>query len=82
MAEISLAGSHARAEWACSRLFIEFASCLDRRDYAGVLRLFTPDATFERTDVVMRGTDEISAFLDQRPAHAVTRHLAPTSSST
>lgn len=62
-------------EAACSRLVIDFANGMDRRDYPGVMALFAENATLDRAGLVMRGSQEIRAFLDQRPAQSMTRHL-------
>ena len=59
----------------CTRLCIDFAYHLDARRYAGVLDLFTADGKFDRLGTVFGGRDEISRFLEGRPADVVTRHL-------
>jgi len=66
---------HADVDSACSRLIIDFADGMDRRDYPRVLQLFAEDAVLDRAGVVMRGIDEIRGFLEKRPEHVVTRHL-------
>lgn len=63
---------------ACRALILEFAACIDRRDYDGLGNLLAPDATFARPtvpDVVIEGADAIVKAFQGRPAHVESQHL-------
>lgn len=63
---------------ACRALVLEFAACIDRRDYDALRGLLAPDATFARPtvpDVVIEGADAIVQAFHGRPAHVESQHL-------
>ncbi|QFZ86194.1 hypothetical protein GFK26_27235 [Variovorax paradoxus] len=74
-AAIAEAGAAQVAQAECSRLFVDFANAMDHHDHSRVMDLFSEDAVLERPASVLRGRQEISGFVLQRPRHHVTRHL-------
>lgn len=62
-------------EWACVGLSHAFAYHMDRRNYAEVAALFTPDGLFVRHDHPLRGRAQIIEALETRPAEQFTRHV-------
>ena len=62
-------------EAACTRLCIDFANLIDARDYPRFAALFTQDAVWVRPEQTLHGRENILAYLQTRPAHAVTRHI-------
>lgn len=68
----------ADVEAACRQLIMAFAQHLDHRRFAEVATLFTDDGVWLRRGASMRGPGEILAFLQQRPATVVERHIMTT----
>jgi ketosteroid isomerase-like protein len=58
----------------CVRLMTEFSWRVDAKDYDGVLKLFTQDCIFGRTDLQYNGHIGLRKALDARSADRVTRH--------
>lgn len=59
---------------ACARLTAAFAVYVDQRRYGDLVNLFTEDCVFDRPGALLKGRDEIHAFMARRPANTVTRH--------
>ena len=59
-----------------ANLTAEFYSCLDDRDYEGVLRCLAPGAVWLRRGIPLVGPEAIFKALQDRPNDFHTRHLA------
>lgn len=68
----------ADVEAACRRLVVLFAHHLDHRRFCEVAGLFADDGVWHRRGAVMQGPDQILAFLEQRAATLVERHVMST----
>jgi hypothetical protein len=62
-------------ESACRRLVTLFAHHLDHRRFGEVAALFAEDGVWHRRGESMRGPAQILAFLEQRAATVVERHV-------
>lgn len=62
-------------ESACRRLVMLFAHHLDHRRFREVAALFAEDGVWHRRGATMRGPAQILAFLEQRAATVVERHV-------
>jgi hypothetical protein len=60
---------------ACQTVVIRFWNSLDRRDYAGLIRLFVPGGVWKRGKAELRAPDSMFAALQQRPATLAVRHI-------
>ena len=65
------------AERACERLIMEYARRVDFGNASGIADLFTVDARWEGTNLLLDGQDEIRAWFTKREAvtRRVSRHL-------
>lgn len=65
------------AERACERLIVEYARLVDYGNAAAIADLFTEDGTWEGTDLVLTGRDEIRAWFERRAgvSRRVSRHV-------
>jgi hypothetical protein len=68
----------ADVEAACRRLVILFAHHLDHRRFREVAALFAEDGVWHRRGESFRGPGEVLAFLEQRAATVVERHVMTT----
>ena len=66
-----------RVERSCERLINEYSRLVDFGEAASVADLFTEDATWEGTDLLLTGREEIRAWFAKREAVArrVSRHV-------
>lgn len=62
-------------EWECRNLCYEFAYCIDRRQYAQLAGLFTPDGVFDRVGQKLAGRQAIVDALGNRQSELRTRHV-------
>jgi hypothetical protein len=64
-------------ERSCERLIMEYSRLVDFGEAAAVADLFTEDARWEGTDLVLSGREEIRAWFEKREAIArrVSRHV-------
>lgn len=53
------------AERACERLMIDYCQCVDTRDFARLVSLFTRDGVLKRPDGEFKGQAAIEAFFDK-----------------
>ena len=64
------------AEKACRDLVVAAAAAVDRQDYAGLVQLFSIDATLTRPDgTLLRGRQAIFEAYVSRSAERLTQHL-------
>jgi hypothetical protein len=65
------------AERACERLIVEYCRLVDYGNAGAIAGLFTEDATWEGTDLVLDGRDEIRAWFERRAGvtRRVSRHV-------
>lgn len=75
MTEALAAAQQALDEAACTQLCVDFANHIDARRYDAWLDLFTDDGILDRMGTVVSGREELSRFLQARPATVETRHL-------
>ena len=59
---------------AAGQTVVRMYHALDRSDYPGVSRCFTPDGIWERSGNALHGQQQILASLNQRSATLFTRH--------
>lgn len=59
---------------ACTELSLDYARCVDFRDYDALLTLFCEDAVLD-TGRPLQGLDAIRAYVRQRPDEIRTRHV-------
>jgi ketosteroid isomerase-like protein len=64
-------------ERSCERLIMEYSRLVDFGEAAAVADLFTEDARWEGTDLVLSGREEIRAWFEKREAvtRRVSRHV-------
>ncbi|HEY5334136.1 MAG TPA: nuclear transport factor 2 family protein [Solirubrobacterales bacterium] len=64
-------------ERSCERLIMEYSRLVDFGEAAAVADLFTEDARWEGTDLLLTGREEIRAWFEKREAVArrVSRHV-------
>jgi hypothetical protein len=60
--------------WELTRLNNAFAFHMDNGDFESMIRLFMPDALFDRAGIVHRGHDQLREGMADRPK-LTTRHL-------
>lgn len=67
---------HDRAviEWECLKLCHAFAHAIDSSDFEKVVSLFTPDGTFLREGILLRGRDAMREAFRHRP-NVTTVHM-------
>lgn len=66
-------------EQACAALSIDYCEIVDAKDYARLREIFAGDALYyspAAPDKLIRGADEIIAYLSHIPGSLVTQHLA------
>ena len=65
------------SERACERLIVEYCRLVDYGNAGAIADLFTEDGTWEGTDLLLNGRDEIRAWFERREGitRRVSRHV-------